>query len=552
MTITVKGYSPDLDSPYTLTWDAGRLTPSPIANLVRLYVGDPAYLPPHGPSRTLSLADPLSIIYFLQARTQVHSATGLPTFSSTTVTSAVTNLLVQKAVTRHVRTPAGEKKFSQPVGSVIVRDIYHHRPRKDHTPSPSSPDDFSAESPSRITPTAPLTPLQTKNRAAWLALHQIDAETLQANTRQLLDEAGPDAASYGESWYFNAHLYARQYAEDYSIPVSTAAAIIARLSPRNKWYVPGALNKDGRDMDAEGRGNLANARIIIEAVRALDDPAERERRIEITGAMFDKNRAKLGSSKNLVPASRRAAIADQPDGTRLGDLTPAELALFHPEIMKGDALPSNSAPALRIAFGELTPDKGLGAEAKVRSFYNNILAPGADDSVTIDTHQTRAMMLKIDYPESAYGAIAKVGPRYQFFADQVRTVAAERGLHPHQVQAIMWEQWRVDNPPAKRREATRALLSLPQHDALDKDGAPKIDDKGNVVRVVDYKVGDAVYEVLVKKLEAEQRALEREVATEQKKVQQAERKRAKEAKASQARRDASSSVTLTGGGGTFP
>jgi hypothetical protein len=47
----------------------------------------------------------------------------------------------------------------------------------------------------------------------------------------------------GEAWYNNAHTIAYRIAEEFGLPVNTVAAVIAALSPNNKW--------EGNIIDAE-------------------------------------------------------------------------------------------------------------------------------------------------------------------------------------------------------------------------------------------------------------------------------------------------------------
>jgi GNAT superfamily N-acetyltransferase len=409
----------------------------------------------------------------------------------------------------HVRTEPGVKRFHEPIGALITRHLLPKRPRHKGGKDTSAPR-FTAHSDAKITPVAPNTKTQDTNLSKWMANHEITQESLIANTDRLFTEAGPRGIDYGLPWYYTAHAHAQDIAAKYDVPVPTAAAVIARLSPRNTWYVPGELSKNNIDMHEAGRGNLASADKVFAAIANLNPDGH----IQITDEQFTKAREKLGSSKNLIPEERRSAVVGD---VRYGDLTPSELALFDPTFQT-DALSANAAPAVQLAFGEVTSDAGLGDAGKIRSFYNNIVSPGDSMDVTIDTHQTRAMMASIDFPEQAYSLIAKVGPRYAFFADAVRAVAAkhstpEHQILPHQVQAVIWEQWRLDNPPAVRAAATAKLLQLPPHTKISKKtGKPVLDDNGNPIQVVDYRVGTVTYELDTAKLKSALKTAQQEAA----------------------------------------
>jgi hypothetical protein len=510
--ITVKGYSPDLSSSYTLTWHAGVLDHAPIANLVRLYVGEEVYLPPHGPSLTLSLSDPLSILYFLQARTQVRGATGLDTLATSTIRSAVTNFLVQKAE-RHVRTPAGVARFKQPIDSVIVRDVYTPHPRRNALTGDAG--HFTRGT--QVTALTPGTDKQVSNVDDWLDKRGITKEALVSRTRALFlsspdqlardyphlspSEAasiGKRARDYGLPWYFNAHEEAESVAGRYNIPVDLAAAVIAAISPRNRWIVPGELDKNGIDQDLRGRGNIATARTIIRV--AQESLHNSDRHITITEEDWKKaNKGLDSSAKFLLPSDRHDSVV----GThRIGDLTPAEVAMFHPDLSL-PVIPTRLVAAMKLSMShdvgqppsttQSQIDVALGNGAKIRSFYNNIISPGASPDVTIDTHQTRAMMGSIEFPEAAYGEVSKNHDRYAVFADAVRQVAEEEGVHPQQVQAVMWEAWRLIWPDTARRAKTKNLISNARNVTVTRQ-VPKLGPDGKNLK--DPKTKKVIYSTI--------------------------------------------------------
>lgn len=94
----------------------------------------------------------------------------------------------------------------------------------------------------------------------------------------------------------------------------------------------------------------------------------------------------------------------------------------------------------RIGRGE-DPYLVLGGR-KVRSFYANILRPDTPGPVTIDRHAIAVIMAR-PLPASDPDARSPERPGvYTRAAGAYRTVARMVGLHPHQVQAVVWCQWR--------------------------------------------------------------------------------------------------------------
>ncbi len=97
----------------------------------------------------------------------------------------------------------------------------------------------------------------------------------------------------------------------------------------------------------------------------------------------------------------------------------------------------NRDKAVRI-LGGTNPLEVLPKTApKTRSFYQNILEPHAENTVTVDRHAKCA----------AYGAANSKNSivrtyEYEFLSEQYKRVARELGMLPHQFQAIVWVTWR--------------------------------------------------------------------------------------------------------------
>jgi len=140
----------------------------------------------------------------------------------------------------------------------------------------------------------------------------------------------------------------------------------------------------------------------------------------------------------------------------------------------GPKLNENGSPA-KLAWGSyVTIDKALsilkaeqskeqqiisdalGVMHKVRSFYNNIVDPQSRDGhVTMDTHaiaalfweamsgNSKAVTQNFGGAGSASSSVLGIKGLYPAFAEAYRTLAAELGLLPRQVQSITWEAIRM-------------------------------------------------------------------------------------------------------------
>ncbi len=122
----------------------------------------------------------------------------------------------------------------------------------------------------------------------------------------------------------------------------------------------------------------------------------------------------------------------------------------------------------------------VGDGHKVRSFFNNIVNPNADDIVTIDTHAVAAAHLRplsagdIE-PNNAFGQHKKKkyktklpGPAenattgekgtYSFYQQAYSELAKEYGLLARQMQSIVWESIREFYPKNFKNETTKIAI----------------------------------------------------------------------------------------------
>lgn len=106
-------------------------------------------------------------------------------------------------------------------------------------------------------------------------------------------------------------------------------------------------------------------------------------------------------------------------------------------------LNSNISMAIKIARGADIDSTLTGV--KRRSFYNNILSPSVDDSVTVDTWMARTYMniTGADLAKATKFIRANekglgFGAGYYMIAIASRMVASEMNMLPHQIQACYW------------------------------------------------------------------------------------------------------------------
>lgn len=173
--------------------------------------------------------------------------------------------------------------------------------------------------------------------------------------------------------------------------------------------------------------------------------------------MFAKSIARKHKVSLSVAAGVISAVSPRMNWPRNKEIAEKVLANFRDHNEKsavdaakaiGGCLSSNMAIAIRIARGEAISDVLTGI--KRRSFYNNIVAPGKTNDVTVDTWMQRSAMRasvisggmdlddSIKFLAGRKAATNGVGAGYIAIAEAVRNVAKRLGLSPDTVQAAYW------------------------------------------------------------------------------------------------------------------
>ena len=237
------------------------------------------------------------------------------------------------------------------------------------------------------------------------------------NLYQASEDAG--TAEIEKHWYHQAHEDIWALAEENDIDPRTLAAMTAATSPQMEWRHVFKKTGEVKYPNLDLAGHAAEL-----ARRYPDEPAPK---------LVDR----------LVEASKRRTKEERKAG-------PSELGGLGDSILK----------AIRIYRGE-APERILGAP-KTRSFANNLIYPDQETTVTMDEHMGRAILGKgkTNYSKSTEGIFDEQadGSGYTWGADLIKELAREKGVLPHQAQAIIWvaQKQIADEIEAAQKAAQKA------------------------------------------------------------------------------------------------
>ena len=313
-----------------------------------------------------------------------------------------------------------------------------------------------------------------------LSVVQQAKERMKGNLRRLMTAFPQDLSDRARMWYVGGNRIAQRFADRYGFTVEQTSLAIAALSPQKNWFenvsaaerVMDIITNHSQDPWDAGMTAVANSR------GWFDDP-----RISqfVTAATEGRTLRDLFDPQN--PDASATAMAwwvrafDEahnprglavitPEGTFLGKQF-SDNAVGRPTPLRWGSA-GEIGKAIR-ALMSTTPEarSGIaGGAHKVRSFYNNIVAPFGGGDITVDTHAVAAALLRplggttpevqhalsgavmagdraLGFDSIGSNSIVGVTGSYGVYADAYREVAEEFGLLPREVQSITWEAVRL-------------------------------------------------------------------------------------------------------------
>jgi 8-oxo-dGTP pyrophosphatase MutT (NUDIX family) len=274
----------------------------------------------------------------------------------------------------------------------------------------------------------------------------------------------------------------REVKEETGFDVGSIAALIAAMSPQQRWdgnlvgaqYTARAISED-HEVQVDLLLNTTRS------IRGEDEPItlfeemlaemqgiKRDDQVRFIPPIESLRGKKLSEIEDpyvvasIIKAHGKAGYrvegigGNDPDGNSL-NIDGQPLGSWNDEDGGRQGLQWSSGMTMvgrgiRVLRGE-TPDDMLNG-LKVRSFFNNILgssSAGGPGNVTVDTHALSAALNRRVVSGKGIGRAFGGSPSskslgvtgfYPVFADAYRVIAEKYDLEPRQLQAIVWTWWR--------------------------------------------------------------------------------------------------------------
>lgn len=306
------------------------------------------------------------------------------------------------------------------------------------------------------------------------ALHEIAGRMAQ-NIKFLYGRATEENRALWRTWYDLANTMTKEWGADFGHHPDIIAAVNARLSPQTDWYNNVTLTRAVLETFRKNPEFTPEARSFAKAkMKLIKDAGNRKRMLgELAGIkdgqkLSELNDLQAGIGIRAVNETTRSLLTHDHTGKLTGDFT-------------GWGKPWDdlrSVVSILRNPSQENVNRELGNNHKVRSFYNNHVAPESDAWTTVDTHAAAAATLmpygsKDARIKDVFGSPKHKGSGYNgtyfLYQHAYEQVAKELGILPRELQSIVWEQMRHELTPEAKRSLQNDKFApiLKIHKAID-------------------------------------------------------------------------------------
>lgn len=281
-------------------------------------------------------------------------------------------------------------------------------------------------------------------------------------------------------WYEGANKIAHQWAAEHGYSPRQIAGLLAALSPRMDWFQNVELGRRVLDTVRNKQGVMTSDAMMAKG-RGLQESLKADWNKKRIGAALDAMQGKTFGQ--LTDNYHRALWQFLHDATENKDrsyrvVTPeGDFGQVQRNKPKKEGQPGEPTTASYMSVDPIEKamailhggddreniSRNLSDAHKVRSFYNNIIAPWSrHGDVTIDTHAIAAALLRPlgQSDTDVMHGLGSEGPQsdthgisglYPLYAEAYRRAAQARNVLPRQMQSASWEGMRGIFDPAQKR-----------------------------------------------------------------------------------------------------
>jgi Large polyvalent protein associated domain 38/ADP-Ribosyltransferase in polyvalent proteins len=309
---------------------------------------------------------------------------------------------------------------------------------------------------------------------------------MKDNLLWLYNHWRPELRERSRMWYVGGNRISHRWADRFNTPPWKVAAVIAATSPQKDWF----QNVSLAERILEGvvyNADVPWSQQMTDTVNARDWGGSASRDLGYT-PRNELARLQGKTLRDLFDPNNDASLLDMAVWIRAWDETnnPRKARVISPEgafIDEFDATKDGRPIGLRwqsfatiaktlkilTATDRAQVSEIVGANHKVRSFFNNIISPYDDEDVTIDTHAVAAAQLRPlgssatevahnfgtnekGMPGPKNSAVTGLFGTYPIYAEAYRRAAKEVGVLPREMQSITWEAVRGLFRPEQKNE----------------------------------------------------------------------------------------------------
>ena len=291
------------------------------------------------------------------------------------------------------------------------------------------------------------------------------------NLLHLYNRVPEDVRQRSKLWYDGANRIAIELGARYDMSKEQVSGILAAMSPQKDWFQNVSMAERAIEI-LTNNGDATWTPQMMDYARSYINEAEDRKDREKRQIFFDKRITEMNRRQvKLKDMSVKDAAAfvrayDEAFHDRKYRIVTPEGGFGGLVMNKNVDKETGVAKPATMMWSTYSPiektvsifrnpsreniSQQLGEEHKIRSFYNNIVAPNSPiGHVTIDTHAVAAGLYEAlagSDPEvlDNFGGAGRntklgVGGTYGLIADAYREAARQVGLKPREMQSITWE-----------------------------------------------------------------------------------------------------------------